>query len=262
MKKILTMIIVFLFLLIGCESKEEERKSVITGVTEIKFSDMMDISDLERLDGKKVKIIGFMAESSPLDGSMIYLMNMPYQSCVFCLPNTNQLVNTMAVFPVSGKKIEFTYEAVEVIGTLKVEDITDDMGYFYNYRLVDSIVNKVNVNTISEEIQIYNNLVNKGFIEAFNELILEINININYESFGLTKDNVTKVQYDGIASMFEGLEISKYTDLLEILDRLQVLIDDVNSTIELENYDELANFKNIDVEILYDVYDWLMKPEL
>ena len=34
--------------------------------------------------------------------SFMFLMNLPYQSCPFCVPNTSQLSNTMEVYPKKG----------------------------------------------------------------------------------------------------------------------------------------------------------------
>ena len=77
-------------------------------ITQIKFKDMVSINELKKLNGKLIKITGFISQASPLDGSIIYLMNMPYQNCVFCVPNTNQLVNTLAIYPEKNKSFTYT----------------------------------------------------------------------------------------------------------------------------------------------------------
>ena len=63
--------------------------------SELSFSAGNSISQLRALDGKSVTIVGYMATMSPPDGKYIYLMNLPYQSCPFCVPNTTQLANTI-----------------------------------------------------------------------------------------------------------------------------------------------------------------------
>ena len=104
---------------------------------------------------KECKNGSFFAQSSPLDGSMVYLMNMPYQNCVYCLPNINQLINTMAVYPKAGKKFDFTDLPVEIVGKIKFENITDEMGYSYEYRIVDAEVKIADVKDLSEDVKIY-----------------------------------------------------------------------------------------------------------
>ena len=63
----------------------------------LSFAEAVSIDAIRALDGKPVTITGYMATLSPLSGEYIYLMNLPYQSCPFCVPNTQQLANTMAV---------------------------------------------------------------------------------------------------------------------------------------------------------------------
>jgi len=115
----------------------------------LSFSTANSIEELNALNGKKVSIIGYMATLSPLSGSYMYLMNMPYQSCPFCVPNTTQLSNTMAVYAKDGKSFEFTDVAIKVTGTLKVEDYEDDFGYTYNYRIVDAQYTAVDLSEVS-----------------------------------------------------------------------------------------------------------------
>lgn len=76
---------------------------------------------LNSLDGSCVTITGYMATLSPLDGRYMYLMNMPYQSCPFCVPNTCRLSNTMAVFVAGDTKFEFADCQMKITGALKVE---------------------------------------------------------------------------------------------------------------------------------------------
>ena len=58
--------------------------------TNLTFKDALSYEYLKELEGEKVAINGYLATSSPVDGSFIFLMNMPYQSCPFCVPNTTE----------------------------------------------------------------------------------------------------------------------------------------------------------------------------
>lgn len=266
MKKLIILVIAICCMLVGCSSNENSTANKTSNeVTEIRFKDMIDVEELRKLDGQKVKITGFMAQMSPLDGSMIYLMNMPYQSCVYCVPNTNQLVNTMAVYSKNGKQIEYTDLAVEVVGTIKFEDITDEMGYSYNYRIIDADISYADVDALTEEVKIYTDLVNKGFVDAISQVILELNTRINYESLGLSTEYLSPISdksINNLESMFSGLERLKYSDIYSVVNDLKSLCSDINNVIEAGEYSKISEFKNKELEIFYDVYDWLMKPQL
>jgi hypothetical protein len=71
-------------LLSACGNAEDE-------VYEISFSEANSLEDMKNHDGNRVSIMGYMSTLSPVDGSFIYLMNMPYQSCPYCIPNTTTL---------------------------------------------------------------------------------------------------------------------------------------------------------------------------
>jgi hypothetical protein len=84
-----------------------------------------------------------MATSSPVDGSFMFLMNLPYQSCPFCVPNTTELSNTMEIYPKSGDAFEYTAQAIKVVGKLVVAEskdkpFTDSYGYEFNFKIVDA----------------------------------------------------------------------------------------------------------------------------
>lgn len=253
-------------LLISCTSSNKGIDSNISDeITEIKFKDMIDVKELEKLDGKKIKMVGFLAQSSPLDGSMAYLMNMPYQSCVYCLPNTNQLLNTMAIYPKSGKQIKFTDLPVEIVGTIKFENITDQMGYSYNYRIVDAEITLADIEDMSEDVQIYTDLVDRGFPDKISNIILIIN-NINtIKAEGGDIESVEVIPeelVDELYSLFDGLDKSKYQDVLSIVDNLKTLVDTINNALISKNYDILDTYIDNELEIFYDVYEWLMKPQV
>jgi hypothetical protein len=116
-------------LLVSCE-KEDNLSQLLS------FSQAQSITEMEKLDGKTVTIIGYMSTLSPVSGKFMYLMNLPYQSCPFCVPNTTQLSNTMAVYAKS--EFKFTDRAIVVTGTLEFGDFTDEFGYQYSYRIKDA----------------------------------------------------------------------------------------------------------------------------
>ncbi len=147
MKKIMILCMVLMLMLTGCgraEAPEVPVKSTVrndSSPLKLSFKDTVSVDELRKLDGEKVTINGYLATSSPADGSFIFLMNLPYQSCPFCVPNTSELANTLEVYPKKGETFSFTTQAVKVTGTLdfcKDGNFTDNYGYEFAYKLVDA----------------------------------------------------------------------------------------------------------------------------
>lgn len=138
MKRIFALFLCVLILLglTACTGSQKE-------AVKLSFKSATSYEELKKLDGQLVAINGYMATSSPVDGGYLFLMNLPYQSCPFCVPNTSQLSNTMAVYAKEGKAFEYTGQAIKVTGKLVVaqkedEPFTDKYGYEFNFKIVDA----------------------------------------------------------------------------------------------------------------------------
>ena len=111
-------------------------------VYKLSFKETVASEKLKELNGREVTINGYMATSSPADGSFIFLMNLPYQNCPYCVPNTSQLANTLEVYPKDGTKFEYTGQAVTVTGTFEAAEdgkmFSDNYGYEFAYKLTDA----------------------------------------------------------------------------------------------------------------------------
>ena len=92
MKKLLT-ILLSLMLILGiftaCGNSNSGGGEIINNT--LSFSQANSVEAMQKLDGQEVNIIGYMSTLSPITGNFMYLMNLPYQSCPFCVPNTTQL---------------------------------------------------------------------------------------------------------------------------------------------------------------------------
>ena len=163
---LIALLICIALLATGCGGKEASSAEV----TKLSFADSASLDTLKALDGKPVTITGYMATLSPLSGEYIYLMNMPYQSCPFCVPNTNQLSNTMAVYAASGSKFEFTDRPVQISGVMRVADKVDDYGYSYNYYIDDASYTAVDLSSVSQEYALYQSLAEDGVIADVNAM--------------------------------------------------------------------------------------------
>lgn len=162
---LLALLVCLALLTTGCGGKQTS-----TEATKLSFADSASLDALKALDGKRVTITGYMATLSPLSGEYIYLMNMPYQSCPFCVPNTNQLANTMAVYAPSGSKFEFTDRPVQINGTLRVQDRVDEYGYSYNYFIEDASYSVVDLSSVSQDYALYQSLAEDGVIADVNAM--------------------------------------------------------------------------------------------
>lgn len=168
MKKMIALLLLLplVLCLSGC-GKEEKKSETITTLS---FSDAVSIESIRKLDGQKVRIIGYMATMSPISGKFMYLMNMPYQSCPFCLPNTTQLSNTMAVYAPEGKTFAYTDQAIQITGTLVIQDMVDEFGYAYNYHIADASYEVVDLSTVSAEYALWQAIATDGVVTELNAM--------------------------------------------------------------------------------------------
>ena len=156
-KRILAMFIagIILLSLFGCGGTKKTDQ-----VTKLSFKAASGYEYLKTLDGTQVTISGYMATSSPVDGSFMFLMNLPYQSCPFCVPNTSQLSNTMEVYSRKNEPFGYTNQAIQVTGTLKVADsadkpFTDKFGYEFNYKIVDASYTVIQAEELSADMALW-----------------------------------------------------------------------------------------------------------
>lgn len=163
MQTILFKIAIFAMILVtissafcSCGSKNEDSSDAIS----LSFKSSASYDYLKSIDGKKVTISGYMATSSPVDGSFIFLMNLPYQSCPFCVPNTSQLSNTMEIYPKKNESFSYTSQAIKVVGTLEVakdenEPFTDMYGYEFNFKIVDATYTVIKAEDLSSDMALW-----------------------------------------------------------------------------------------------------------
>lgn len=194
MKKILAISLgAALLLLAGCSGAAPGEE----GATALKFTDAVSLETLTALDGKTVSIVGYMATLSPLSGKFLYLMNMPYQSCPFCAPNTTQLANTMAVYAPEEQTFGYTDQAIRVTGTLRIEDYTDEYGYVYNYRIADASYEIVDLAALSEDYALWQSIASDGVVAEINSMFDYLHFLCQWTEYqsGYTDDDGSEVVY-------------------------------------------------------------------
>ena len=161
---------------IGCEKDDIDEKNA----TKLSFKAALEYDYLKALDGKQVTINGYMATSSPVDGSFMFLMNLPYQSCPFCVPNTSQLSNTMEIYPQKGDSFPYTSQAIRVVGTLEVSDsvdkpFTDMYGYEFNFKIVDATYTVIKAEELSEDMALWQKIASTNIVNEIYDMYDYVN---------------------------------------------------------------------------------------
>lgn len=188
MKRILSLALALILLLslFACSSGDGEKTA--GEITKLSFKSAAGYDYLKTLDGSTVSISGYMATSSPVDGSFMFLMNLPYQNCPFCVPNTSQLSNTMEVYPKEGDSFGYTAQAIEVIGTLVVaenedEPFTDMYGYEFNYKIVDASYTIIKAEDLSEDMALWQEVANSGIVDELYSMYDYLNFVTNWPEY-------------------------------------------------------------------------------
>lgn len=157
------------------------------GIVKLSFRAAASYDELKKLNGKQVKINGYMATSSPVDGSFLFLMNLPYQSCPFCKPNTSELSNTMEVYPKKGESFGHTDQAITVTGTLEVADeqnsFTDPYGYVFNFKIVDAEYRIIPAEELNEKMALWQKIAESGLISDLYAMYDYVNFTCAWDTY-------------------------------------------------------------------------------
>lgn len=265
----------------GCGSKH-------TGpATKLSFQSASGYDYLKTLDGTRVTINGYIATSSPVDGSFIFLMNLPYQSCPFCVPNTTQLSNTMEVYPKKGTAFSFTNQAVKVTGTLEVaknpdKPFTDMYGYEFNFKIVDAEYTIIQAEELSADMALWQKIAETdvvsdvyamydyvNFLCAWNTYAVKNSTDANgntvpgyflfpEDALYLIKTEGAQFNYgykegyfDGIVKKIESVDPEAFSDLVANVRSAEALAQKALAELESGNYTSekkyLEQFNNEDL---------------
>ena len=166
-------------LLISCDNDE---------AISLSFKSALSYDYLKSIDGKTVTINGYLATSSPADGSFIFLMNMPYQSCPFCIPNTSQLSNTMEVYPKKNQTFNYTNQAVKVTGKLEVapsedEPFTDRFNYEFVFKIVDAEYTIIKSEDLTAEMSLWQSVASSGIVDDIYSMYDYLNFVVAWNTY-------------------------------------------------------------------------------
>lgn len=263
------MLLIALLLLsfIGCDKGVDA-----SNATKLSFKSAASYEDLKALDGKTVTINGYMATSSPVDGGYIFLMNLPYQSCPFCVPNTSQLSNTMAVYAPKGDAFTYTTQAIKVVGKLVVAEnenkpFTDNYGYEFNFKIVDASYTILKDDELSADMALWQKIANSdviseiyamydyvNFVCAWNTYYVNSYVNESgatvpgyylypADALGyLTRENAQwnygyrDGYFDGLIQKVEAVDPTAFADLVSNIRKAEALAKKALGELEAGNY--------------------------
>lgn len=232
------------------------------GSYQIRFSDLVSLEDLKEYDNKTVTAIGYLSPITSYDGSFGYLMNLPYQTCPYCLPSDTKITNTLAIFAKSGKKIEFTEAAVMVRGTLKLEPYTDSYGYSYNYRMVDITIEEADTSELGEKITLYNKLADKQILTQIMDILYAVDYNVYYDEYTANGETYNReiVNVTNLETVIKELKEFNTDDvsiLIDLSTKLKTIATDVNKLIEQNKYTTISEYKEDVLNLFYELGDWM-----
>ena len=241
-------------------------------VTKLSFKAASGYDYLKTLNGTLVTISGYMATSSPVDGSFMFLMNLPYQSCPFCVPNTSQLSNTMEIYPKKGESFSYTTQAIQVVGTLEVSEsedkpFTDMSGYEFSCKIVDGPYTIIKAVDLSEDMARWQKIANTdvvydiykmydyvNFLCAWNTYFVNSYTNENGETvpgYYLYASDAERFIYndgaqynygykegyfDSIVAEIEAVDKTAFADLVANVRKAESLANKALSELENKNY--------------------------
>ena len=232
----------------------------------LSFSQAQSIEEMKKLDGKEVTIIGYMSTLSPISGEFMYLMNLPYQSCPFCVPNTTQLANTMAVYAKTAEGFEFTDRAIQVTGILEFGDYTDEFGYEYNYRIKDATYTILNTDDLDPKIKLWQQLASTDVIAEIYQMYEYVNFLCFWPTYTAQFEGGSDYLYpedaiyfyqtegaqynygyqpdyfDNLIAKVESVSKTDFTALVENIRKAEALAAEAIAEIEAGNYTHVAEY--------------------
>ncbi len=259
MRKVLAIVLTVVMLLIaGCSQNEPDK------IVTIQFGELMDqdynvSKRVKELDGKKVYVTGFMAMQSPLDGSFIYLTNVPLVSCPYCIPGTSTPIYAIPAIAPAGKPITYTEQPVTIIGVLEVKDETDQFGYTTPFRINVESLSMADVSEMSQSLQEYAMLASDGVIM---DVLLVLDQLIAYTCYELSELDSNMIytvdieKIDGLIKKVKGYGIPSFDPFVDILQKTKDLSIEVNQLIENDEKEMMIIYSDEGLFIWYAYYSW------
>ena len=275
MKSILKIAAIFLILAIALSllsACEKGDKTNDENTIKLSFKSASGYDYLKTIDGKTVTIRGYMATNSPVDGSFMFLMNLPYQSCPFCIPNTSQLSNTMEIYPKKGESFSYTTQAIEVVGTLAVAEsedkpFTDTYGYEFCCKIVDATYTIIKAEDLSEDMALWQKIASSDVVNDIYKMYDYVNFLCAWNTYSVNSSTNEKGEtvpgyylyasdaerfiytdgaqfnygykegyFDSIVSKIESVDKAAFADLVTNVRKAEALANKALNELQSKNY--------------------------
>ncbi len=267
---VLLLTVVLIFSLAACGAEETSTKDA--EITKLSFKAASGYDYLKTLDGKPVTISGYMATSSPVDGSFLFLMNLPYQNCPFCVPNTSQLSNTMEVYPEDGETFSYTAQAIKVEGILEVSEsedkpFVDTYGYEFCCKIVDASYTIIKAEDLSADMALWQKIAESDVVNEIYQMYDYVNFLCSWPTYyvnNFTDENGNEVKgyylyaadaenfvyrdgaqynygyregyFDSIIAKIEAVDPTAFADLVANIRKAEALAQEALAELENGNY--------------------------
>lgn len=244
----------------SCGEKSSDKAHMLS------FSQAQSVEDIKDMDGETVSMIGYMSTLSPISGKFMYLMNLPYQSCPFCIPNTTTLSNTIAVY--AKGEFEFTDRAIQVTGILEVGDWTDEFGYNYAYRIKNATYEILDTNNMSNELKQWQALASTNVVADIYAMYDYINFLCFWceytATFGEAQDYLypedvplflaadsqfgyasNENYFDDLIARVKEVDETAFNDLIKNIQDAKALAEHAKSEINSGHYSQVIEYTNV-----------------
>jgi hypothetical protein len=224
----------------------------------LNFYDMTE-QDLFKLNKKEVVLVGYFTLNKPLN-RVGYISSQPYRGyTVEQNENSDKLTYYQLVYEkdetiaVSFKTMpDYTTKPVKITGVLDAGPFTDNNSFIYNFRIKNAVIEEVDIQQLSPELQTFYNLAELGFTDVVYSNLL--NLDVFVENTSKNKTFPSFEEYSEIKEYFA----NKQTNYIEknfvnLLDRVNSVYTEYSKTYGTDNYDE-EKIKE-DINKLYEAFD-------
>lgn len=261
MKKVglITLLAITIAIIVIIYVQENDIKLDFSKVKEISFSQLTSMEDIENLDGKKVKILGYMSPVSPYGYSYMYLTSSPYSTDIF-----NEGEYTSIAVYTAGQAIAYSNHPVYVTGKLVVEDITDSQEMSYSYRIKDAVIENATADQVSDNIKKYFALADDNILNDLNNLFGQVDMLIYFDEYKevgyITEEQLTAIdltQMDTLIQKVQAYNDTTYDTIISVLEQLKPIAENLNTLLDEKKYSEFVNQKEQFEELYYEFYYYI-----
>lgn len=226
-------------------------------IKEISFSDITSMEDIEKLAGKKVKLLGYISPLSPYGYPYIYLTDTPYSTDVF----VEGKYNSIAVYSKDGVAIGYSNHPVYVTGEIVIEEITDSQDVSYGYRIKDAVIENATIEQVDGMVKKFFMLAQDDVLNDLNELFGQMDMLVYFDEYKadeiIKEEDLNKIDIEKIEALKQKVQAyndESYNTIISVLDKLNTISTELNSLLEQSKYTEFANQKEAFEQAYYEFY--------